>query len=552
MSNRLRIKLLIAAMSLATASSWAEPANNATMVNLHHATLLRQGDKVTGLLASSQPMHVVVALKPRNQDQLDAYMAVPGFKPLTPEQYDARYAPTEAQAAAVADYLRRAGLTDVRIGSNRMMVEAAGRADAVQAAFATQLVQVHTHDGRDAYANASDVRIPAALQDAVVAVLGMQNVHRLHTSVRSGVSTGSLALPGAVFPHNPTDFPAIYGARGLPAATSVTPGIITAGDMTAAKSHLKIFTAIDRLPSVDVKVVGPGSSDTSGNPEWDLDTQAIVGMGGVRSLVLYDGVSLNDPDIYSTLYLALTDQVNAPPIINVSLGECENDARASGLVASDVLFQAAQSQGRTFSVASGDFGADGCGNGGTTPWYPASSPYVLAVGGTTLSATPLLNFWVGETAWKGTGGSPSTFEPIPPWQRGVTGITNLTYRAVPDIAYDADTNSGALIVTDSSALGQPAGTPVITPLAGTSLASPIFVGGWARIIHAKGHNPGFAPPLLYALAQSRFYATAFHDITSGNNISTPGGSNGYFAAPGWDYTTGWGSLIADQAVNHIP
>lgn len=552
MLNRLRIKLLITAMSLAAADSWAAPTNDAAMVSLHHATLLRQGDTVTGPLPSSQLVHVVVALKPRHQDQLDAYMATPGFKPLTPEQYDAQYAPTQAQADAVADHLRRAGLTDVRVGSNRLMVEASGRADAVQAAFATHLVQVRTHDGRDGYANASDVQIPAALQGSVVAVLGMQNVHRLRTYARTGVSAGDPSLPGAVFPHNPTDFPGIYGARHLPAATAVTPGIITAGDMTAAKSHLKLFTAIDRLPSVNVKVVGPGSSDTSANVEWDLDTQAIVGMGGVRSLVLYDGVSLNDPDIYATLNLALTDQVNAPPIINVSLGECENDAQASGLVASDAIFQAAQSQGRTFSVASGDSGADECGNGGTTPWYPASSPYVLAVGGTTLSATPVLNIWSSETAWKGSGGSPSTFEPIPSWQRNVAGITNQTYRAVPDVAYDADTNSGALIVTDSSVLGKPPGTPVITPLAGTSLASPIFVGAWVRIIQAKGYNPGFASPKLYALAQSRFYATAFHDITSGNNISTPGGSNGYFAGPGWDYTTGWGSLIADQAVNYIP
>ncbi|MFC5740846.1 S53 family peptidase [Dyella tabacisoli] len=548
MLNRLRTKLLITAMSLAAASAWAGPANDAAMVSLHHATLLRQGDTITGPLSSSQPMHVVVALKPRNQDQLDAYMASPGFKPLTPEQYDAQYAPTPAQAEAVADHLRRAGLVDVRIGPSRLMVEASGRADSVQAAFATRLVQVHTHDGRDAYANASDVRVPAALQGSVAAVLGMQNVHRLHTYVRTGASSGA----GAVFAHNPTDFPAIYGARSLPAATSVTPGIITAGDMTAAQSHLKTFTAINGLHSVNVKLVGPGSSDTSGAPEWDLDTQAIVAMGGVRSLVLYDGVSLNDPDIYSALYLALTDRANAPPIINVSLGECENDARASGLVASDVLFQAAQVQGRTFSVSTGDFGADECFNGGTTPDYPATSPYVLAVGGTTLSAVPVLNFWTGETVWNGTGGSPSTFEPIPSWQRGVAGITNQTYRGVPDIAYDADTHSGALIVTDSSVLGWPAGVPVLAPLAGTSLASPLFVGGWARIIQAKGYNPGFAPPMLYTLAQSRFYTTAFHDITVGNNISTPGGGNGYFAAPGWDYTTGWGSLIVDQAVNHIP
>jgi subtilase family serine protease len=176
-------------------------------------------------------------------------------------------------------------------------------------------------------------------------------------------------------------------------------------------------------------------------------------------------------------------------------------------------------------VSSGDAGSNECGGSpkGTTPSWPASSPYGVAVGGTTLNATT--STWQGETVWSDTGGSPSTFEPIPSWQVGVGQNAGHTTRGVPDIAFDADPNSGAIIVVN----GSPA------QYGGTSLSSPLFVGFWARMIAARGTGIGFAAPKLYQLP-----ASAFHDVTSGNN-------GGESAAPGWDYTTGFGSIIMSQA-----
>jgi pseudomonalisin len=223
----------------------------------------------------------------------------------------------------------------------------------------------------------------------------------------------------------------------------------------------------------------------------------------------------------------------------VSLGECETDAQSDGSAASnDTTFKQAVAQGQTFFVSAGDSGADECGNGGTTPSWPASSEYVTAVGGTELYTTGTTT-WASETVWNNlsenegaTGGSPSTFEPIPSWQVGVAGITNQTYRGVPDIAFDASPDSGALVTVDGES-GQQIG--------GTSLAAPLAASFWAHVLQANGTSLGFAAPVIYKVAQSSStnYANAFHDITSGNN-------DGETAGTGWDYTTGWGSVIVSE------
>jgi pseudomonalisin len=537
MPSHLRIKTLFVAMGLATAASAFAAAQGdvSPMVTVKHATALRQGDAVVGALAFSQPMHIVMSLKLRNQAQLQAYLAKPGHKPLSAAQFNAQYAPTQAQAQAVADYLTKAGFSKVTIAPNRMLVEGYGRADTAQAAFNTSFVRVHTHDGRDAYANASDVKIPASLQDSVLEVLGVQNVHVAHTFAHrinpNAVHTDDI---GTAVAHNPTDFNAIYGGSSLSPATSIAVGVITEGSMSNVESDLQQFASNNNLATINVQVVGSGSSDTSGDDEWDLDTQDIVGMtGGVSKLVLYDAASLDDSDLTSDYNAVIS--ANAVPVINVSLGECETDAPTS---TDDQIFEQAESQGQTFSVSAGDSGADECGTGGTTPSYPASSPYVVAVGGTELY-TDNTTTWANETVWNNlsegegaTGGSPSTIEPIPSWQQGVGQNGSSQYRGVPDVAFDASPDTGSLVIVDGQANQQ---------IGGTSLASPLFVGSWALILQADG-NLGFAAPLLYQDAASN-YSTDFHDVTSGNN-------DGETAAAGWDYTTGWGSLaVSNVAAN---
>ena len=544
MPSPIRTKSLIAAIGLAIASStvasfaYADSPSSAVagsaLVTVKHATALRPGETVIGPLAYSQPMHVVMSLKLRNQSQLQSYLKTPGHKALSPAQFSAQYSPTAAQAQAVAAYMTRAGFSNVTIAPNRMLVEGYGRADTAQAAFSTTFVHVRTNDGRDAFANDNDVTIPASLQDSVLEVVGLQNVHVAHTfAKRLNPNAVHTHASDTAVAHNPTDFASIYNAGSLSPATSIPVGVITEGSMTNVQSDLQTFISNNGLSDVSVQVVGSGSSDTSGDGEWDLDTQDIVGIsGGVQKLVLYDAASLDDADL-STDYNAVVS-ANAVQVINVSLGECETSADTS---TDDQIFEQAESQGQTFSVSSGDSGADECGDGGITPSYPASSPYVVAVGGTELYTTGGTTF-SNETVWNNlsqsegaTGGSPSTVEPIPSWQQGVGANGSSSNRGVPDIAFDASPVTGSLVVVDGQTNQQ---------IGGTSLASPLFVGSWARILQANG-SLGFAAPLLYADAASN--PGDFHDVTSGNN-------SGETAAAGWDYTTGFGSLnVANVSAN---
>ncbi|HUA81857.1 MAG TPA: protease pro-enzyme activation domain-containing protein, partial [Dyella sp.] len=431
MSSRFRYKAMLVALGLvAVNAAYVQAAPLAdtgsvgaissvvAMVNLHPATSLRSGDQVVGPLTFSHPMHVVVTLKLRHEQQLDKYIAKPGFKPLTAAQFNAQYAPTAEQAQAVADYLTKAGFSNVKIAPNRALVEADGRADTAQTAFNTTFVHVKTQDGRDAYANNSPVQIPSRLQGTINAVLGMQNVHlahvfakRLNPNIVHAHNVTPFATGSAVG-HAPSDFPSIYGASSMANVTSVPIGSVAEGDMSNIKSDLKAT-----YPNVSVTYKGNTSgSDTSGDGEWDLDSQDIIAFTNVSQYYFYVATDLSDASLQTDYNLIVSD--NLLKAIDVSLGECETDAQSGGAAASnDTTFKQAVAQGQTFFVSAGDSGADECGTGGVTPSWPASSAYVTAVGGTEVYTSPNTT-WQSETVWNNlnedegaTGGSPSTFEP---------------------------------------------------------------------------------------------------------------------------------------------
>jgi subtilase family serine protease len=507
-----------------------------------HATRLAHGDVVTGPLALSHPMHILVSLKLRNEAQLQAFNAKP-HAALTPAQFTAMYSPTQAQAQAVADFMKAHGFSNVTIAPNRLLVSGDAPAASVQRAFQTSMVSVKTHDGRMAYANSGDVRVPAALQSTVQSVLGLQTVHIMHTNhviaKPHGVSTNvGTFVTGSAVGHNPTQFPAIYGAGSTATGSAVSVGVITQGSMTNVQSDFSKFLSQNGYGSIPLNIVkvNGGGTDTSGDGEWDLDTQDIVGIaGGVKSIYLYDTPTLSDADLTADFNRAVTDDL--VKVINVSIGGCETGAESGGVAEDDNIFQQAVAQGQTFSISTGDSGADECGDGGITPSWPADSQYVVAVSGTELFTSGTT--WGGETVWNelasgegATGGSPSTFEPQPSWQNGVGQNAGNSHRGLGDIAFDGDPNSGAIVIVDGAN----------QQIGGTSLSSPLFVGVWARALATKS-TLGFAAPLIYSDAASN-YSADFHDVTSGNN-------SGETAATGWDYPSGFGSVNIANFVSHV-
>jgi pseudomonalisin/xanthomonalisin len=500
-----------------SASTWKGTAT--------HAHELAATATVNDLASPSTPVHVEVVLKLQNRAVLDSFIAAshnptsPIFHAkLQPSDTIANFSPSDAQVQTVVDHLRQAGFSNISVSANRLLVSADGNAASAQAAFQTRLIKAVDAEGHNAYANIDEAKVPAALADTVLSVVGLQTVSHAHTMNKLASKVGTAVTTG-ITGHNPTTFPTIYDVGSTPTASTVTVGIITDGNMTQPLKDLSTFTTNNGLPAVNtsVVVVGGASTDTSGTAEWDIDSQDIVGMsGGVSKLILYAANSLSNSALTADYNKAVSD--NLASVINVSLGECETSAYNDGsMAADDQIFALGVSQGQTFSVSTGDSGSNECSKSprGTTPSYPASSPYVVAVSGTTLT-TGVSSSWVSETLWSKAGGSPSTVEPKPSWQTQGGGTT----RDVADVALDADPNSGVIIVLNGGS----------AQYGGTSLAAPLFAGVWARMLAAHP-GLGFAAPHLYTLSEANY-----HDITSGSN-------GGETAGPGWDYASGFGSTI---------
>ena len=536
-------------------------------------------------LESTKRLQVAVSLNLRNATQLQAFIKsvnTPGNadygKFLTPDQFKAAYSPADAQVQAVVAHLQQSGFTNITVSPNNTLVFADGNPATVATAFNTTM-KTYTHGGKQRFGNDSDVMVPQPLSGIVGSVMGLQNVSQKHilshlgSEVGTQAAVGTQTSGGSNVTHAPTDFPGIYDVGSTPTAFNTTVGIITWGDLSQTQSDLALMTTAAAMNPVNVKVVpvtlGSAvdfSDDPDSDTEWNLDSQSITGTsGGVKQLIFYTAANgkggpadeeLTDAGITAAYNQAVVD--NLAKVINVSLGEDETGSNQAGTQqADDAVFAQAAAQGQTFSVASGDqgvyiaSGGDFETNAGVVlpaPFSlssysvsePATSPNVIAVGGTEVSTNGTA--WAGEVAWNdgvvsagdgnnriwATGGGKSLFESAPTWQQTALGATT---RSVPDVAYDASSVTGAQIFIDGQRY----------TVGGTSLASPIFVGVFARIQTYANNSIGFPASFMYRDFPNN--AAVLHDVTSGNNgVSYGGTTYGYNAATGWDYTTGYGSL----------
>lgn len=516
----------------AFATSWVATQTHA------HAVVSRAGEAVDAAeeLAPSTDLHIVLSLRLRNEAALDARLARiqqgSSSDLLRAADFRALHAPLAGRVQAVVDYLAAQGFRNVTVAPNNLLVSADGSVAAIESAFHTELHHFEV-DGRTVYANTADVQIPAELSDTVLAVHGLQNANVMHTNYyRAELSQeATTKVVPAKVGHNPTDFPHIYNAASLTPASDVTVGIIVEGQLTQTIDDLNTFTASNGLPTVSTELVhaGAASADTSGLEEWNLDSQDIVGTAGaVKELIFYIASAMDNASLIEAINAAVS--ANQAKVINISLGECELDAKSDGTeAAGDSLFKAAVAQGQTFSVSAGDADSYECGGRALDQSYPAVSPYVVAVGGTTLSTTNTTT-WSSETVWytsstEGTGGGVSSTESAPSWQTSAGVIAKSKARGVPDVSFDGDPASGALIYVNGRRDAQ---------VGGTSLSSPLFVGLWARLLQNHGGQLAYPASAFYKYFPSHENAL-LHDVTSGRN-------GGYSAKSGWDYASGFGSF----------
>ena len=543
---------LAVALLAATVVSASALAQTAWVSTSTHGISLSQLASAAdyGPARSDQALTVRVALKLQNQAALTTFIrnvndpnnALYG-QFLTPAQFAASYAPSAGQVQQVVSYLQSQGFENVTAEPNNLLISADGTVAQASAAFNTPIEQF-AQFGNIVYGNTAPAQVPAVLGNIVGAVLGLNSIGQMKPTLVKQSQVSGVSAPQYAVSYTPQNFWQIYSATGVPAAKNATIAIMAEGDLSGVLSDFAVAEKTWGFPSFPVTVVpvGIASTDTSGADEWDLDTQYSTGMAGglVKHLFIYDATSLTDSDLALEISRWATD--DKAKAGSASLGECEIFPYLDGsMLADDESFAEAAAQGQTFFASTGDTGSfcpAGVGTNGVPAGvplvnYPASSPYVVGVGGTTL-LTNSDGSYDTEIAWYAGGGGISQFESSPYWQTAANVPSSVAGdKGIPDIAMDADPESGANVYVSGAWEG----------VGGTSLSSPLALGVWARMISA---NPrlGFGAVRLYGLYDGTgtvgsYPNGGFHDILVGANGL-------YTAGPGWDYTTGLGTLWVNQ------
>lgn len=552
--SKWRLMAGAATASLCLASS----SNAAVWANTHTQAIPLVHAKLLGAVDPNQTMRITVALQMQNaqalQDlvQRQATQGSSDFnKYITPAQFNATYAPSTASVQAVSNYLTGAGLGNIHVEPNRLFVTATGTAAQVQAAFNTNLSRFQ-QKGKQIFVNTMPAQVPQALSGIVLSVLGLNNV-----ASTTPITQCDIKSPQCLrFTYNPQTYWRAYDTTHTSWGTNTSIAIMAEGDVSPVIPDLRTFESAMGLPQAKVTVVqvGLASTDTAGVDEWDLDTQYTTGMAGrVKNLYIYDTTSLTDQDTTLEFNRWATD--NLAQVGNASFGICEFFPYLDGtMVADDQVFLEAAAQGQTMFSSTGDTGSfcsvgtNGVPAGAPFVGYPATSPYVIGVGGTTL-LTNANGTYNGEAAWYAGGGGFSQFEYSPWWQSPVvptnTGLP-ATFRAIPDFSMDADPNTGAIVYVG----GQ------VEYIGGTSLSSPLAAGAWARLQTSYGNTLGFAAPRLYAgypaFGTPPGNPTGLTQKIDGFNDVLTGANGLYTSLPYYDFTTGLGTLDVGQKQPLLP
>jgi len=597
---------MIAAVLAAPAVAASATTNQSSTVRIAGNLLPSLNRVASSAAPASAPMTIGVALAhPHAAAELALVhrLYTPGNPDfghyLTAREVAQRFAVPASRTRDIVTRLRAAGLHVATPDAFGDYVSASGTVAAVERAFHITIRNFTVNRvGKSPLhflANTAAPLVPAA--DHVVTVVGLNTLQRYQTAqdlCASGTCTGDTT---------PQDLWQVYDEPSNHTGHGVDMAIIGEGNPKHLQTYLNQQRTKYRLPQKNLNVncvQGSCGSDTSGDGEWEIDTQASLGMAPDANLTLYFAKTILDGDLNNS-FVKWAHDAHGPKLASASLGECEaspangvfntpplssiNGNTSGGTTsvlafgngeqaAIDPVLRSAVLQGKTLFASTGDTGSScplfylpliGAGNGVINQGnpeqnYPAVSVSAVAVGGTVLytndngsgagaSYKPANSETSRalETAWSFGGGGASLWTPEPSWQKSVSAINQpcvlpssgapgATCRGVPDVA----AQSGDILTNGYSIYGSGGWSSG----GGTSLSSPLWLGMWARVQGAAGHNLGFAAPVIYRLgSNASSYGRDFYDITLGSNGLHP-------ATSGWDYTTGWGApkvagLIAD-------
>ncbi|HKS45225.1 MAG TPA: S53 family peptidase [Amycolatopsis sp.] len=484
------------------------------------------GAEFVGELCADELVSATLILRRRA-----ALVPVPGT--LTPGELAERHGAHPADIARVKDVLGDLEITEVHPASRRIMVR--GPVPEMTGLFGTELSMVRGKDpvtGRSIVhrARSGELRIPAALEGVVLAVLGLDNrpQARAYFKRHDSAARGTSYRPDKLA--NVYRFPPETDGEGQTIAVLELGGGFRQSELDTYFRDMGIES-----PSVTSVGVDDGSNSPTGDPnsadgEVLLDIEVAGALAPKARQVVYFA-----PNTDQGFVDALSTAVHATPTpvaVSISWGQSEDQWTEQARAAFDAALADAVALGITVTVAAGDNGSGDAQNDGKPHAdFPASSPHALACGGTTLK-TDGAGEVTSETVWNNgtsggaTGGGVSAHFALPDYQRdaGVPARADgTTGRGVPDVAADADPATGYQILVD--------GQQVV--LGGTSAVAPLWAALVARLTQALGGPLGPLHARLYSGVRPGQEQPGFLDVTSGHN-------GGYAAGPGWDACTGLG------------
>jgi kumamolisin len=473
-----------------------------------------------------------------------------GKERLTRAQYRAQHGPDPAAVRMVRAFAKEFGLTvekDTPKPGQRT-IKLTGTVAAMQKAFGVTLIRKEL-DGATYRVREGSIQLPDEMGGAVEAVLGLDNRPQAqpHFRVRGSdinaqaAGTGGFARAHAAAAgtsYTPVQVGQLYQFPQGATAAGQTIGIIELGggyraaDLTAYFKSLSLTAPQVTAVSVDGGKNTPGTATGSdGEVMLDIEVSAAIAQGA--KIVVYFAPN-TDQGFIDAVTDAVHDSTNNPSVISISWGGPESSWTTQALNALNSACQSAAALGVTITVAAGDSGSTDGGTGNNVD-FPASSPYVLACGGTKLEGSG--STISSEVVWNelasnegATGGGVSNVFALPSWQANANvpaPSTSTGGRGVPDVAGDADPETGYQVRVDGQSM----------VIGGTSAVAPLWAGLIALSNQQNGKSAGFIQPQIYAAKA----ASAFNDIVSGNN-------GAFSAGPGWDACSGLGSPIGVKLI----
>jgi hypothetical protein len=497
-----------------------------------------------GHFAAPGPMRLAIGLPPRDPAGLKAFLHdlydphSPNFRHyLTPQQFTARFGPSQSDYDALKAFARANGLNIRHEHPNRVLLDVEGSVADIEKTFHVSM-QVYQHPTEKRRFHAPDrepsvnLRIPllhiGGLDDFALPQPSIQSVQTAKDfkGGKAGAVTGSGPLNGLIGP----DLRKAYASDSSLDGSGQSIGLLQFdGYISNDIAYYENLAGLPYVPLTNVLIDGASGSpsNSGGLLEVPLDIDMAISIATNISKVM--------------VYIA----PNTSPFEDI-LSQMANDNAARQLSSSwyargapadpaaDVIFQQMAAQGQSFFSASGDSNAFV----GLIS-FPQDSPYIIQVGGTTLTTAGAGGAYVSETVWNkgngtGSSGGISTQYSIPDWQTNISMYQNqgsVLMRNTPDIAMAGDHLYVRAETNDYT-------------VSGTSCSAPMWASfaALANQLAASNGLPsiGFINPVADIIGTSQNYNNAFHDITTGNNTSF-NSPNLFYAVQGYDLCTGWGT-----------